>query len=96
MHEIPTPAAFIEAYMRHIAATHPDPLDQFEALTRLQESLSAAVTTVADERACVLLDARHNGEKPAALARRVRLIGADRVADLLRRGEDLRAMDGKP
>jgi hypothetical protein len=83
MPEIPTVAAYVEAYMRHIYTAHTDPVDAFAALTQLQESLSAAITTVADERAGVLLDARRDGEKAAALARRVKLIGADRVADLL-------------
>lgn len=92
----PDAASLAYSLMHSILNSEHDPIRQFADLTDLQERLSAAITVIADERACLLLDIREEGESNASLARRIEFLKADRVGDLLRRGEGIRAEDGKP
>lgn len=92
----PDGAALAYSLMDSILNSGHDELRIFADLTDLQERLSAAITVIADERSTMILDIREEGESNAALARRIGWLGADRVGDLVKRGERLRAQDGKP
>lgn len=92
----PDGASLAYTLMESILNSGHDEIRLFSDLTDLQERLSAAITVIADERSTMLLDIREEGESAAALARRIGWLKADRVGDLLKRGEALRAEDGKP
>lgn len=89
-------ASLAETLMSSILNSGHDLARQLEDLTDLQERLSGAINVIADERATMLVDIRRPGESKAALARRIGWLKADRVGQLLERGEGLRAEDGKP
>jgi hypothetical protein len=92
----PDAKALAYSLMHSVLNSGHDSMRQFADLTDLQERLSAAITVIADERSTMLVDIREEGESVASVARRVEFLKADRVADLLRRGERIRAEDGKP